>query len=164
VCANWLHTRQASMAGARASTVREFCNFLPYGQEGPAFRPNILACSLSLCWVIPWQSMALHPVTRGWSLRFRVTPSSHIHRFMWICFIFIVILSTQLEVLFAMCKSGWCVLKYRWLKNPLVDKKWGFLWVKNKCMKASVITTTKCIKDHEGGASRQIFGVCWWVI
>jgi len=117
VCANWLHTRQASMAGARASTVREFCNFLPYGQEGPAFRPNILACSLSLCWVIPWQSMALHPVTRGWSLRFRVTPSSHIHRFMWICFIFIVILSTQLEVLFAMCKSGWCVLKYQWLRT-----------------------------------------------
>ncbi len=72
----------------------EFCNFLPYGQEGPAFRPNILACPLSLCWVIPWQSMALQ--TRGWSLRFRVTPSSHIHRF-----IFIVILLTQLEVLFA---------------------------------------------------------------
>lgn len=103
---NGWHTRQASMAGPPTSTVREFCKFLPYGQEGPAFRPNILACPLSLCWVIPWQSMALHPVTRGWSLRFRVTPSSHIHRFIWICFMFIVILSTQLEVLFAMCKSG----------------------------------------------------------
>jgi hypothetical protein len=48
------------MAGARASTVREFCNFLPYGQEGPAFRPNILACSLSLCWV---NSLAEHGIT-----------------------------------------------------------------------------------------------------
>jgi hypothetical protein len=67
--------------------------------------------------------MALHPVTRGWSLRFMVTLSSHIHRFIWICFIFIVILSTQLEVLFAMCKSGWCVLKYQWLNNPLVDAR-----------------------------------------
>jgi hypothetical protein len=40
---NGWHTRQASMAGPPASTVREFCKFLPYGQEDPAFRPNILA-------------------------------------------------------------------------------------------------------------------------